>query len=546
MSGLSGFVLGATIKISIVSGIALGAVSLLRGRSAAVRHWVLAIAVVCAAVMPLLQFVVPSWQLRTVADAGGVLATIQDLPVAATAAAATHGPTLLERAARASGVVWLTGIPVGLGILLVGLARLAWLGSRATPIVDGPWHDAATDLARAYGLTRPVSLLRSTHASLLATWGFVRPRIILPESSRHWSEERVRIVLGHELAHVRRNDWIAQMAAEMLCAIYWFNPLVFWLRRRIVLESEQAADDAVLGLGVNGGAYASELVDLARTLVAPSFVPAPSMARQSSLERRIRAMLNGDLNRKPITWTACAVVVIALAAVTVPLAGFGAQSDPASLSGALVDQLGGGMPNVPVTLTSTSAGAKTQRKTDSSGQFAFSGLEAGTYTLEAASPGFATLRSNVTLGAGENAMRNVTMQVGSLEETITMTSDGRNLASAPPPQPRRTPLPVPPYDPAKHRCAEWVTGGCIEPPTKLVDVRPVYPWNQRDMEGIVVLQGRISTDGTMKTVAVQSAPGPDFAQAAVDAVSQWQFSPTYLNRQAIEVNMRVTLNFKVQ
>src|SRR5205085_11137113 len=70
MSGLTGFVLGATMRVSVVSAVALSAASLLRGRSAAMRHWVLAIAVGCAAVMPLLQFVVPSWQLRTVVDAG--------------------------------------------------------------------------------------------------------------------------------------------------------------------------------------------------------------------------------------------------------------------------------------------------------------------------------------------------------------------------------------------------------------------------------------------------------------------------------------------
>jgi len=545
MSWLSGFVFGATIKVTIVAAIALGAASVLRRRSAAVRHWVLAMAVVCAAIMPVLQFVVPSWHLRTVADAGGVLATIQDAPIAASDAAAPHVATLMERAGLLAGGVWMVGIGVSLLILLTGLARLGWLASRATPIVDGPWHRAAADLSRAYGLDRPVTLLATPHSSLLATWGFVRPRIILPTSARQWSDDRVRIVLGHELAHVRRRDWIAQMAAEALAAVYWFNPLVFWLRRRLVQESEQAADDAVLGLGVNGGAYASELVDLARSLVTPSLLPAPSIARRSNLDRRISAMLNTQLNRTPITRTACAIVVVALAAVTVPLAGFGAQSGPASLSGTVVDQRGGGIPNLTLTMTSA-ASAKTQSRTDGSGRFAFGDLAAGSYTLETSAAGFRTLRATLTLNAGENATRDITLQVGSLEETITVTSNGQNLDAPPAPQPRRTPLAVPAYDPAKHRCAQVTTGGCIEPPTKLVDVRPIYPWNHRGAEAIVVLGARIGSDGLVKTVAVQSTPGPDFAQAAIDAVSQWQFSPTYLGGQPIDVDMKVTVNFKVQ
>jgi len=545
MRWLSGFVLGASIKVTIVAAIALCAASLLRRRSAAVRHWVLTIAVVCAAVMPFLQFVVPSWHLQSVSDAGGVLATMTDLPVAATDAAAPHAATLLERAAPLAGGLWLFGIAVSLLILLAGLARLAWVASRATAIAEGPWHDTAAELTRAYGLRRSVALLHAPHASMLATWGFVRPRIILPAPARDWTVERIRVVLGHELAHVSRLDWMTQMAAEVLCAVYWFNPLVFWLRRRLVQESEQAADDAVLGLGVNGGAYATELVDLARSLITPSFVPAPSIVRQSSLERRIRAMLNTHLNRTPITRTACALVVAALAAVTVPLAGFGAQSGPASLSGTVVDQRSGVIPNLALNLTGADS-AKIQARTDGSGRFAFSGLAAGTYTLETSVAGFRTLRASVTLNAGESATRDITLQVGSLEETITLTSNGQNLDAAPAPQPRRLPLAVPAYDAAKHRCAQAATGGCIEPPTKMVDVKPVYPWNHRDSEGIVVLAARIGTDGLVKTIAVQSTPSPEFAQASIDAVSQWQFTPTYLGATPIDVDMKVTINFKIQ
>ena len=220
MSGMPAFVLGATIKVSLIAALALVAARLLRGRSAAVRHWVLAIAVACAAVMPVLQFVVPAWKVPQLVDAGGVLATIQDGPVAATAAVAAHGPTVLARAARAVGMVWLAGLAVGIAILAAGLARLAWLSSRATRIAGGPWHDAAAELTRAYGLKRSVALLSSPHSMLLATWGFARPRIILPASAQDWSDERARIVLGHELAHVRRNDWVVQMAAEALAAVY--------------------------------------------------------------------------------------------------------------------------------------------------------------------------------------------------------------------------------------------------------------------------------------------------------------------------------------
>ncbi len=87
----------------------------------------------------------------------------------------------------------------------------------------------------------------------------MRPRILLPSHAHEWSEARIHAVLGHEIAHIQRHDWLVQIAAEAIRAIYWFNP-VFWLAcRRLRRESEQACDDAVLRLGVPPRDYAMHL-----------------------------------------------------------------------------------------------------------------------------------------------------------------------------------------------------------------------------------------------------------------------------------------------
>ena len=546
MSAALAFAAGATMKVSVIAAVALAAAAVMGRRSAAVRHSVLAIAVVCAALTPLLQAIVPVWTVRHVVDAGGVLATIQDAPAAAAGVALSRGPTLLEAAGMA-GIVWLAGVAIGALVLAAGFARLAWIAARATPIDEGPLREAADALSRAYGLSRRVRLLESPHASLLATWGFVRPQIVLPAVSHQWSDERVRIVLGHELAHVKRHDWIAQMAGEALAIVYWFNPLVWALRRRIGLEGEQAADDAVLALGVAGGAYAAELVDLARALVSarPTFslVPASAMARQSGLERRVRAMLNAGLNRTPITRAALAAIVLALAAVTVPLAGFGGQSGPAALSGSLSDQLGKVLPNVAVSLTNSATGVKAEQRTDGSGRFSFASLPSGSYVLDAVEMGFAPLHSTVTLAPGENASQDVTLRVGNLQETLTIT----------PPAPGTTPVapttvprkPTPQRDPNGARCAGTTVGGSIEPPTKITDVKPAYPEGRTD-GGFVSLVGVIGTDGNVKTLTVDGTADPDYAKAAIAAAGQWQFTPTYLDCVPIEVVMKIAMMFRAE
>ena len=87
-------------------------------------------------------------------------------------------------------------------------------------------------------------------------------------------------MLRHELAHIRRGDWAVLIAAELLRAVYWFNPLVWIACSRVRQESEYACDDAVLNAGVEGSEYATHLLDLARTLNANRRTSRPRCPRQ--------------------------------------------------------------------------------------------------------------------------------------------------------------------------------------------------------------------------------------------------------------------------
>src|SRR5207247_8990963 len=124
------------------------------------------------------------------------------------------------------------------GCLLAGLVWVGWLARRAQTFDNDSFP----------ALNRRVVLLQSNTA-LLVTFGVLRPRIILPRDSATWSDDRLNVVLTHELAHIQRFDWLVQMLAEIGRIIYWFNPLFWILCRRLRHESEHACDDAVL----NGG-----------------------------------------------------------------------------------------------------------------------------------------------------------------------------------------------------------------------------------------------------------------------------------------------------
>ena len=304
------------MKMSLIVLGALAVSFFLRRRSAALRHWVLAVGVACAAAMPILTLAVPAWPLPFAtptaftpyenpfrdARSSSVDASGQGLSPACPARRLSRRrrrlvPDSRWRAAVQS--IWLAGMVVGLAILLTGVLRLAWLAARAHRITHGRWYDLAEEISRGYGLRRPVTLLQSSHPSLLVTWGLIRPKVILPSAADAWTEERARVVLSHELAHIRRGDWIVQLSAELLRAFYWFNPLLWVACRRLRLESEHACDDEVMRRGVEGTDYATHLIDLARALNQRRHMwfPAPAMARPSSLERRVRAMLNNGLDR---------------------------------------------------------------------------------------------------------------------------------------------------------------------------------------------------------------------------------------------------------
>src|SRR6185295_16477575 len=203
--------------------------------------------------------------------------------------------------ARMVGPIWMAGAGISFLVLFAGLGHLKWLAAGARPVEGGRWERLAKEISAALELRHPVTLLQSDHPTLLVTWGLLQPKVILPAAARGWSDQRVRVVLRHELAHIRRGDWVVFLAAEVLRAVYWFNPLVWIACRRVRQESEHACDDVVLDAGIDGSDYAAHLLDLARTLHANRRISfpgpaAPAMARPSSLEGRIRTMLNASVN----------------------------------------------------------------------------------------------------------------------------------------------------------------------------------------------------------------------------------------------------------
>jgi hypothetical protein len=110
---------------------------------------------------------------------------------------------------------------------------------------DGEWPSLITHLRHELDVKEPVDLRFGGDLSPM-TWGWRRPKILLPSTAHSWSPERRRVVLTHELAHVKRRDGVTQVLVQLACSLHWFNPLIWFAERRMRTERERACDDYVL------------------------------------------------------------------------------------------------------------------------------------------------------------------------------------------------------------------------------------------------------------------------------------------------------------
>lgn len=588
--------LASLIDASIVLALALMATRLLRRRSAALRHTILAAAIVCALLMPVFEWLLPSvpvipWDRgATVQSSGITLASgITSGSNETTTEATPEGTGVAWMSVL--GVAWVLGSAVALAGLLVGFLRLARLRRRCTPVAGH--RRAATDaLARECGVPRHVALFQSNDRTQPITYGVLAPGIILPADATHWSDERWHIVLRHELAHIARYDAALQITSELLRILQPFNPLVWIACRRLRQESEYACDDEVLGAGVPPTDYAAHLLDVAKHLSGRhvAMAAAPAIAHPSTLERRIVAMLQSTKDRTPLTGRGRYAAIVAALSLSLPLAAAGlapavavipapkavpreaaavstaapsavptpvatpapapkpaparpeaAPPQAGTIAGQVVDQTGGVIPGVTVTLTDQQASQSTTTTTAATGRFEFRGLPAGEYTLTGTIPGFTMIAASFSLAPGAALTPRFTMAVGTLSETITVLCAPAEFSLL------RALFPV--LEARQTTVSAIRVGGQVRPPKKIKDVRPTCPTGVVTSEVRVELTGRIDIEGAMIDVALDDrepglAPPPELVAAAIEAVRQWRFTPTELNRQPIDVGIRVHITFR--
>jgi beta-lactamase regulating signal transducer with metallopeptidase domain len=321
--------LGDAFRVAVLLAMVLLAIPALRRASAATRRLLLAVSLGGALALPLVSAAVPTWRVQTpavVESLRTVVVTEPMVPASTPAALGTSESAALPRVEPARrfdptglvAYVWAAGAAIVLARLLVGIAKTRRIVRRAT--AAPAWSLAA---ARAGATTGQRVDVRSTdEIDAPAVAGVLAPVILVPHASTRWTDDRRYAVLLHELGHVRQKDCLVQVIAQLACAAHWFNPLVWLASRRLRIERELAADDAVVAAGAQASSYAEDLLAVASAADAERDVPAGAlgMAERSLLATRVTAIISARRLRRPPTPAGTAVLVAGVGAGVVALA----------------------------------------------------------------------------------------------------------------------------------------------------------------------------------------------------------------------------------
>jgi len=197
---------------------------------------------------------------------------------------------------------WIIGMFVFLVRIVLG-AMITRKSKDGISVTENPAiTDILEDITIRLNIKRNIHVGLSKNQNMPAVHGIFKPVIILPHDAAKWSHNRKRSVLLHEMAHIKRFDYLSNSLAYAVSLVFWFNPFVWYAVRRLFNEAERACDDMVVSNGVRSTLYAQYLINSARLLLKQKWVSPleTAMAKKSSLEGRILSIIDDKKTRKKV------------------------------------------------------------------------------------------------------------------------------------------------------------------------------------------------------------------------------------------------------
>jgi len=266
-------------------------------------------------------------------------ASLPDSP--APSAMSTATPTIDQPVARTARLAALSdllnpALPWLVGLWVVGVVALSvrlahgWIMARrlrtnGTRPTSASLQQVLERLAARMRVSRPVQLLESLLVDVPAVIGWLRPVILVPASAlTGLTPQQLEVLLAHELAHVRRYDYVVNVIQCVIETLLFYHPAVWWVSRRVRDEREHCCDDLVVQLCGDRHLYASALVEMERLRPPPEVPRLALAATGGSLLQRVSRLIRPTTRRAEFVprWMAGIAGVLA---VTVALLATGSD-----------------------------------------------------------------------------------------------------------------------------------------------------------------------------------------------------------------------------
>jgi TonB family protein len=490
------------------------------------------------------------------------------------------------------------GILARLGWLAIGLRRLRRYRRRAQ-IPDSLPPVLEAVMAR---LGVKAAIFLSSDISSPVTFGLRDPAILLPPDFLSVSPGVQQAIACHELTHVRRRDWAAAMIEELIRAVFWFHPAIWWLLGEIRLAREQTVDRQVLRMTAAREQYVSALLAAAGHW-QPDLAPAPSFLRMTHLAQRVDLMMKEISMSKRRLFSSLAAICGALvltarfAIVLFPISAPAQEvvkGDANLLHRAPVvypaDALQKGIHGtVVVEATLNDHGVVTDARVisgpDPLRRAALRSVLEWHYAAGTASPveiaidfkpsdsqraAATAISAPVQPGVVKNIRYvGLTQQVREAVASVLPVHEGDTWSADALDQARQAVHGIDEHLNVAHQRltssqspAEYAlqisyaaasapqrirVGGNVQATQVISNPKPVYPPEAKlaRIQGVVRMNVIISKDGTVQDVQVDSGD-PALTEVAAEAVRQWVYKPTLLNGQPVEVATVVDVNFTLR
>ena len=367
-------------------------------------------------------------------------------------------------------LAWGVGVVVfGVHLLRAGVL-VRRLRRAASPLATIDRLEALHRLAGRLGLRSHVQLFESWSIEVPAVIGWLRPAIVVPVSAlAGLSPSHFEAILAHELAHVRRRDYLVNIVQRLVETLLFYHPAVWWVSGWIRREREHCCDELAasvcgdrvryaralraleelrvhapaLAMGAGGG----ELLVRIRRLVDRTPVPAPGWPGGVAMIVPLVAFFTvgsfgGGHAVSALSLPAVETPRIEMTEMTVPVAppaelpsirvvaSAASAETPArrptaqpigEVSGTVTDPTGGVIPGATVFLKSRTSSEGKTTVTNATGSFVFVDVTAGDYDLDVTLPGFRRNQRAVQVASGQRLTLRIELQLGSVAEEITVT-----------------------------------------------------------------------------------------------------------------------------